>query len=143
QLVLEQLPRCSLIDHTQPPFPSSSDGPGIRTHFPPGVTSGGARAGYGGPMSDTYFVVVVEIPAGSRNKYEYDHESGAIFFGRLQSIEDMEAEARNEIEHFFSIYKDLEPGKRTSTRGWSGPEEALATIEDARRRSQAASSSRS
>ena len=168
-------------------------------------------------MSDTYFVVVVEIPAGSRNKYEYDHESGAIFldrrlftatryptdygffpdtlaedgdtldalvlltdptfpgchvrarpigifwmedekgpdakiitvpvgdpmFGRLQSIEDMEAEARNEIEHFFSIYKDLEPGKRTSTRGWSGPEEALATIEDARRRSQAASSSRS
>jgi len=55
----------------------------------------------------------------------------------------MEAEARNEIEHFFSIYKDLEPGKRTSTRGWSGPEEALATIEDARRRSQAASSSRS
>ena len=167
-------------------------------------------------MSDTYFVVVVEIPAGSRNKYEYDDESGAFFldrrlftatryptdygffpdtlaedgdtldalvlltdptfpgchvrarpigifwmedergpdakvvtvpvgdplFGRLHSIQDMEAEARKEIEHFFSIYKDLEPGKRTSTRGWSGPAEAIATIEDARRRCQAASASR-
>jgi len=33
-------------------------------------------------MPDTY-VVVVEIPGGSRNKYEYDHESGAIFLDRL------------------------------------------------------------
>src|SRR2546429_5257494 len=152
-------------------------------------------------MPDSY-VVIVEIPAGSRNKYEYDHESGAIFldrrlftatryptdygffpdtlaedgdpldalvllteptfpgcrvkvrpigifwmedekgpdakvvtvplgdpiFGRMHSTEDMDAEARNEIEHFFSIYKDLEPAKRTPTRGWSGPAEGAATI---------------
>jgi len=158
-------------------------------------------------MPDSY-VVVVEIPAGSRNKYEYDHDTGAIFLdrrlftatryptdygffpetlaedgdpldalvlasdptfpgchirvrpigvfwmedehgpdakvltvplgdpvsGRLRSVDDLEAEQRNEIEHFFQIYKELEPEKRTSTRGWSGPEEALATIEDARRR---------
>ena len=32
-------------------------------------------------MPDSY-VVIVEIPAGSRNKYEYDHESGAIFLDR-------------------------------------------------------------
>lgn len=149
-----------------------------------------------------HFVVVVEIPAGSRNKYEYDHEVGAIFLdrrlftatryptdygffpdtlgedgdpldalvltsdptfpgcrvrvrpigifwmedekgpdakvltvpvsdpvsGRITSIEDLEAEQRNEIEHFFSIYKDLEPGKSSSTRGWSGPEEALEEL---------------
>src|SRR5207237_10878095 len=32
-------------------------------------------------MLDSY-VVIVEIPGGSRNKYEYDHESGAIFLDR-------------------------------------------------------------
>ncbi len=160
-------------------------------------------------MPDSY-VVIVEIPGGSRNKYEYDHESHAIFLdrrlftatryptdygffpetlaedgdpldalilvsdptfpgchirvrpigvfwmedekgpdakvltvpvsdpvsGRMTSIEDLETEQRNEIEHFFTIYKDLEPGKRTSTRGWSGPDEARLTIEDARLRAQ-------
>jgi inorganic pyrophosphatase len=159
------------------------------------------------------YVVIVEIPAGSRNKYEYDHESGAIFLdrrlftatryptdygffpdtlaedgdpldalvlvsdptfpgcrvrvrpigifwmedehgpdakvltvpvgdpvsGRIVSIEDLEAEQRNEIEHFFSIYKDLEPNKHSSTRGWSGPQEAVQTIEEARERQQGTS----
>jgi inorganic pyrophosphatase len=56
----------------------------------------------------------------------------------MASIKDLEAEQRNEIEHFFTIYKDLEPDKRTSTRGWSGPEEARQTIEDARMRAQSA-----
>ncbi|HEU5003673.1 MAG TPA: inorganic diphosphatase [Actinomycetota bacterium] len=152
-------------------------------------------------MPDQY-VVVIEIPAGSRNKYEYDHDTGAIFLdrrlftatryptdygffpgtlaadgdpldalvltadptfpgchirvrpvgvfwmedekgpdakvlnvpigdpvlSRINSITDLEAEQRNEIEHFFTIYKDLEPGKRVSTRGWSGPEEAQQQI---------------
>ena len=160
-------------------------------------------------MPDSY-VVVVEIPGGSRNKYEYDHESGAIFLdrrlftatryptdygffpetlaedgdpldalvlvsdptfpgchirvrpigifwmedekgpdakvltvpvgdpvsGRMSSLEDLEPEQRKEIEHFFTIYKDLEPNKQTSTRGWSGAEEARAAIEDARLRAQ-------
>ena len=27
--------------------------------------------------------VVVEIPKGSRNKYEFDHETGAIFLDRM------------------------------------------------------------
>jgi len=158
-------------------------------------------------MPDSY-VVIVEIPAGSRNKYEYDHESGAIFLdrrlftatryptdygffpdtlgedgdpldalvlasdptfpgchirvrpigifwmedekgpdakvltvpvgdpisGRISSIEDLESEQRNEIEHFFSIYKDLEPNKHSSTRGWSGAEEAELTLREARER---------
>ena len=160
-------------------------------------------------MPDSY-VVVVEIPGGSRNKYEYDHESGAIFldrrlftatryptdygffpetlaedgdpldalvlvsdptfpgchirvrpigifwmedekgpdakvltvpvgdpvFGRMSAIDDLEPEQRKEIEHFFTIYKDLEPNKQTSTRGWSGAEEARAAIEDARVRAR-------
>jgi inorganic pyrophosphatase len=56
--------------------------------------------------------------------------------GRMFSLEDLEPEQRKEIEHFFTIYKDLEPGKRTSTRGWSGAEEARAAIEDARLRAE-------
>ena len=34
----------------------------------------------------------------------------------------------NEIEHFFSIYKDLEPGKSTDTRGFEGREAALKEL---------------
>jgi inorganic pyrophosphatase len=160
-------------------------------------------------MADSY-VVIVEIPAGSRNKYEYDHDSGAIFLdrrlftatryptdygffpdtlaedgdpldalvlvtdptfpgchvrvrpigifwmedehgpdakvltvpvsdpllGRIASIEDLEIEQRNEIEHFFTIYKELEPNKHSSTRGWSGPELARQVIEESRVRLQ-------
>jgi inorganic pyrophosphatase len=33
--------------------------------------------------SSEVFTVVVEIPKGSRNKYERDHESGAIFLDRM------------------------------------------------------------
>ena len=33
-------------------------------------------------MNDGQVVVVVEIPSGSRNKYELDHETGAIFLDR-------------------------------------------------------------
>lgn len=33
-----------------------------------------------------------------------------------------------QIEHFFSHYKDLEPGKWVRIGGWVGPEEAKAEI---------------
>ncbi len=33
-------------------------------------------------MSETWFEVVVEIPKGSRNKYEIDHETGAVWLDR-------------------------------------------------------------
>jgi inorganic pyrophosphatase len=158
----------------------------------------------GGVSSD--LVVVIEIPGGSRNKYEMDHETGEIFLDRrlitatrypadygffpdtlsedgdpldavvlvaeptfpgcrirvralaaylmedgagrdakvlcvpvndpvygdvtLESIE----QQRREIEHFFNIYKELEPGKSSAGEGWVGAEEALELIEDARRR---------
>ena len=44
-----------------------------------------ARPRYTRPMSlsSDVFTVVVEIPKGSRNKYERDHESGAIFLDRM------------------------------------------------------------
>jgi inorganic pyrophosphatase len=43
-------------------------------------------------------------------------------------------ELRDEIEHFFQRYKDLEPSKRTDTRGWGNRAEALAIVEAARER---------
>lgn len=52
--------------------------------------------------------IIVEIPKGSRNEYE--------------------------IGHFFDVYKQLEPGKRTETGGWEGVTAAEAAITDAQAR---------
>jgi inorganic pyrophosphatase len=152
--------------------------------------------------------VVVEIPKGSRNKYEADHDTGAIWLDRMlftatqyptdygfvpdtlaedgdpldvlvlldeptfpgchiharpvavfwmqdeagpdakvlcvpstdprqaaiTDIESLPAHLLDEIGHFFDVYKALEPGKGTETRGWQGREAAEAAVEDARRR---------
>jgi inorganic pyrophosphatase len=155
--------------------------------------------------------VVIEIPTGSRNKYEYDHERHIIRLDRrlftattypadygfvpdtlagdgdpldvlvlvsdptfpgcmvrvrilgmfsmrdekgvdaklitvlehdpqwdeATDIEDVPLHLRNEIAHFFSIYKDLEPEKSTEVQGFTGREEALAELESARRAHEA------
>jgi inorganic pyrophosphatase len=39
-----------------------------------------------------------------------------------------------EIEHFFDVYKKLEPDKHTETRGWEGADAAAREVEDARAR---------
>ena len=153
-------------------------------------------------------VVFVEIPAGSRNKYEWDQELGGIVldrrlftsmaypgdygfvegtlaedgdpidalvlvsdptfpgcrirvrligvfhmadekgpdekllcvplgdpaFERVTDIHDVQNELRDEIEHFFQRYKDLEPTKRTETRGWGNRAEAAGILAAARKR---------
>ena len=146
--------------------------------------------------------VVIEIPTGSRNKYEYDHEkhvirwmrrlftattypadygfvpdtlagdgdplddwcswrfppSRAASCGRASSavlherregrgggpicvlehdpqwddahdINDVPEHLRNEIAHFFSIYKDLEPEKSVEVQGFAGRARALDELE--------------
>jgi inorganic pyrophosphatase len=152
--------------------------------------------------------VVVEIPKGSRNKYEADHDTGAIWLDRMlftatqyptdygfvpdtlaedgdpldvlvlldeptfpgchiharpvavfwmqdeagpdakvlcvpstdprqagiTDLESLPAYLLDEIGHFFDVYKALEPGKGTETRGWQGRAAAEAAVEDARRR---------
>ena len=154
------------------------------------------------------FDVLVEIPRGSRNKYEVDHESGRIRLDRmlftatrypndygyvegtlgedgdpldamvildeptfpgclircraigmfrmtdeaggddkvlcvvagdpradhLQDIEDMPEFDRLEVQHFFEVYKDLEPGKSVEGATWTGRAEAEAEIEESRKR---------
>ena len=141
--------------------------------------------------------VTIEIPKGSRNKYEVDHETGKIYLDRylftpmaypldygfidgtlgedgdpldalvilpepvlpgvivparvlgvfkmtdeaggddkllcvidaprwahLQDIEDVSQFQRDEIEHFFVHYKDLEPNKEVTGSGWGNKAEA-------------------
>ncbi len=147
--------------------------------------------------------VVVEIPKGSRNKYEVDHETGRVYLDRvlftsfvyptdygyfentlgldgdpvdvlvlleypvfpgvgvsirpvgvfnmsdeagidskvigvpakaprwahIQDIDDVPQQTRNEIEHFFEHYKDLEPGKWVKTEGWGDAAEAERIVQ--------------
>jgi len=154
--------------------------------------------------------VMIEIPQGSRNKYEYDHENhvfrldrrlftattypadygfipdtlsedgdpldalvlldDATFPGcwirsrvvgvfwmeddagpdakvlcvpagdpRWEGVEDMgdlPGHLVKEIEHFFEVYKTLEPGKSSSVRGWQGRDAAVGEIEACRKRFQ-------
>src|SRR6266513_2229520 len=93
-------------------------------------------------------VVFVEIPSGSRNKYEYDEELGGIVldrrlftamaypadYGYVEGTLAEDGELLDEIEHFFQRYKDLEPSKRTETRGWGNRSEASEIVTAARSR---------
>ena len=154
-------------------------------------------------------LVLVEIPSGSRNKYEVDHETGNIILDRMlftstrypaeygyieeaqgedgdpldalvfvgeptfpgcrirarpfglfrmwdekgrdekilcvplrdplwshvQELEDLPVALRNEVEHFFQVYKDLEE-KKVGTEGFGDREEAERVIEAARERAR-------
>lgn len=157
---------------------------------------------------DAVVDVVVEIPAGSRNKYEYDHDRhvirldrrlatataypvdygfvpdtlaldgdpldalvilddptfpGCLVRVRILGVFRMEDEAGpdsklvtvlehdpmrpetfdlaqlpsqllEEIEHFFSVYKALEPGKATETLGFAGRDAAVEELRASRER---------
>jgi inorganic pyrophosphatase len=52
----------------------------------------------------------------------------------LQDLGDVPWYQITEIWHFFNIYKELEPGKTSETRGWEKRREADAAVEDARQR---------
>ncbi len=162
------------------------------------------------PDPATSIDVVVEIPRGSRNKYEMDHHAGVIRLDRrlfsatvypadygfipdtlgedgdpldamvvleeptfpgcwvtarpvgvfwmedeagpdakvlcvpagdlrwdgVQDIGDFPDFLVEEIEHFFDVYKTLEPGKSMTTRGREGRDAAWIEIEAARQRYQ-------
>ncbi len=158
-------------------------------------------------MDETALLCHVEIPKGSRNKYEWDHKQQAIKLNRflfssvvyptdygfvpetlsdggdeldamicvseptfpgcriavrvvgvlcmrdesgqsdkllcvpgqdpnwehVERLDDLSERLRNEIEHFFSIYKQPE-GKDVEIQGWKDCDQALAAIEEGRRR---------
>ena len=54
-------------------------------------------------------------------------------FDQIHTIDQVFPHNLREIEHFFTIYKELE-GKRTEMRGWKGPREARETIRKSRDR---------
>jgi inorganic pyrophosphatase len=159
-------------------------------------------------MAEESIDVVVEIPRGSRNKYEMDHDTGIIRLDRrlfsatvypadygfvphtlgedgdpldamvvleeptfpgcwitarpvgvlwmqdeagpdakilcvpagdprwesIQDIADFAEHLVDEIEHFFEVYKTLEPDKEMTTRGSEGREAAWTEIQAARQR---------
>ncbi len=49
-------------------------------------------------------------------------------FEAIQDVNDIPASKREQIEHFFTHYKDLEKGKWSKTNGWEGAEKAKALI---------------
>ncbi|MFC7552580.1 inorganic diphosphatase [Pseudoroseomonas wenyumeiae] len=47
----------------------------------------------------------------------------------VKDVADLPKIARDAIEHFFTRYKDLEPGKWVKVRNWGGAAEAAAILE--------------
>jgi len=58
------------------------------------------------------------------------------YWNRYEELEDLPLLLRQEIEQFFTIYKDLE-GKEVVVEGWRSRADALAEIEASRRRLEA------
>ncbi len=61
------------------------------------------------------------------------HDPG---WNRLERLDDLSSQLRDEIAHFFSIYKDLEQ-KKVRVDGWYPREDAIAEIEASRERHRA------
>ena len=51
-------------------------------------------------------------------------------FDHIQSVEDLGEFLRQEIEHFFTRYKDLEPGKWVKVEGWADREAAEKELQE-------------
>jgi inorganic pyrophosphatase len=52
-------------------------------------------------------------------------------FDHLQDLSDLSGHLREEIHHFFEVYKALEPQKTTKITDWAGRETAAALIVEA------------
>ena len=52
-------------------------------------------------------------------------------WSHIQDLGDVSAQVKNEIEHFFSHYKDLEPGKWVKVGEWQGKDVAERLIQEA------------
>jgi inorganic pyrophosphatase len=51
-------------------------------------------------------------------------------WAHIQDIDDVPEQTRNEIDHFFKRYKDLEPGKFVNVEGWGNAAEAEQIVVD-------------
>lgn len=55
-------------------------------------------------------------------------------FDAIESLDDVEDYKKDEIQHFFERYKDLEPGKWVKGEGWGTKEDAERMIDEAVKR---------
>ncbi|HEX6394602.1 MAG TPA: inorganic diphosphatase [Acidimicrobiales bacterium] len=55
-------------------------------------------------------------------------------WNHVADVTDLPEYELREIAHFFDIYKDLEPGKRTEAKGWSGREDAEVVVDRGKQR---------
>ncbi|WP_338727732.1 inorganic diphosphatase [Haladaptatus sp. DJG-WS-42] len=53
-------------------------------------------------------------------------------FDHIEDLEDIPNQLRNEIDEFFSTYKNLEKGKEVTTQGWEDKQAAYDAIQHAR-----------
>src|SRR5712691_2741894 len=56
-------------------------------------------------------------------------------WSHIEDVWDLQENLRNEIEHFFQVYKDLE-GKRVETEGFGDRAEATRIVDEARSRAE-------
>lgn len=54
-------------------------------------------------------------------------------YDQIHTLDQIFPHVRRELEHFFSIYKELE-GRAVSMEGWGGPREARRLIQESRER---------
>jgi inorganic pyrophosphatase len=85
---------------------------------------------------------LIEVrPVGVINMVDREEEDQKIIavptrnprYDQIHTMDQVFAHVRRELEHFFSIYKELE-GRVAITQGWGGPREARRCILDARQR---------
>lgn len=86
--------------------------------------------------------VLIEVrPVGVLNMRDGDEKDQKILsvptrnprYDQIHTMDQIFPHVRREIEHFFSIYKELE-GKVTTMEGWGGPREARKAITESRQR---------
>jgi inorganic pyrophosphatase len=90
----------------------------------------------------SYPGVLIEVrPVGVLNMVDSDEKDQKVLavptrnprYDQIHTMDQIFPHVRREIEHFFSIYKELE-GKVTTMDGWGGPREARKAIQDGRQR---------
>ena len=59
------------------------------------------------------------------------HDKIHPLYTNVASVDDLPEITRQAIEHFFTRYKDLEPGKWVKITGWAGKEDAAEVIRTA------------
>ena len=86
--------------------------------------------------------VLIEVrPVGILNMVDNDERDQKVLavpnrnprYDEIHTMDQIFPHVRREIEHFFSIYKELE-GKITVMKGWGGPKEARKAIVECRQR---------